>query len=451
MIVMKKALARRTVLRGLGASIALPLLDGMVPAFAAIRNSAAKPTPRLSILYLGNGAVMENWTPALEGPGFELSAILSPLAPVRDRVLVLTGLDNAPAVRRPGEPAGGHGRISGAYLTGVHAKPTEGADFEAGVSIDQIAATHLGRHTQLASLELSLESTEFAGACDAGFSCAYTTTISWRTPTTPLPMENNPRAVFERLFGDMQSTDPAARAARTRTDRSILDSVADKASHLKKRLGTRDGAKLAEYLDAVRDVERRIRMAEAQSDRELPVVDQPPGVPADFDAYAKLMFDLQVVAFQADLTRVITCIMAPELSGRTYPELGVPDPHHALSHHQSKAENLAQLTKINTYHTGLLTYYLEKLRSTPDGDGSLLDDVAVLYGRGMADSNAHTSLGLPLVVAGGGAGQLSGGRHLRYPEGTPLTNLYVSLLNKVGVPVESIGDSTGELQHLSDI
>ena len=451
MIVMKKSLARRTVLRGLGASIALPLLDGMVPAFAAIRNTAAKPTPRLSIVYTGNGAVMADWTPALDGPAFEFSRILAPLAPFRDRVLVVSGLDNAPGLARPGEPAGGHGRIGGAFLTGVHAKPTDGADFEAGVSIDQIAAAHLGQQTQLASLELGLESTEFAGACDAGFSCAYVTTISWRTPTTPLPMENNPRAVFERLFGDSQSTGPAARLARIQTDRSILDSVADKAADLKRKLGPGDGAKLTEYLDAVRDVERRVHMAEAQSDRELPVVERPPGVPASFEEYAKLMYDLQVVAFQADLTRVITFIVAPEISARSYPEIGVAGPHHAISHHQRKAENLAQLTKINTYHSELFSYFLERLRSTPDGDGSLLDQLVILYGRGMADSNAHTPIGLPLVLAGGGAGQLTGGRHLRYPDGTPLTNLYVSLLNKVGVPTERIGDSTGALKHLSDI
>ena len=404
MIVTRKALPRRTVLRGLGAAVALPLLDGMVPAFAAIRNSEARPKPRLSVLYFGNGAVMQDWTPAR----------------------------------------------TGSYLTGVHVKPTEGADFEAGISIDQIAAAHLGRETQLASLELSLEATAFAGACDAGFSCAYITTLSWRTPTTPLPMENNPRAVFERLFGDSQTTDPAARLERIRTDRSILDSVADKAASLKRRLGARDRAKITEYLDAVRDVERRIRMAEAQSDRELPVVEQPSGVPSHFDEYAALMFDLQVVAFQADLTRVITCIMAPEISSRAYPQIGVADPHHAISHHQNKTENLEQLTKINTYHTQLVADFLEKLRQTPDGDGTLLDQVATVCGRGMADSNAHTALGLPLVVAGGAAGQLRGGRHIRYAEGTPLTNLYVSLLGKMGVPVERIGDSSGALTELAD-
>ena len=451
MIVTRKALPRRTVLRGIGAAIALPLLDGMVPAFAAIRNSAARPRPRLSVLYFGNGAVMQDWTPAATGTDFAFSPSLAPLAPLRDRVLVLSGLDNQPGERRPGEPAGGHGRISGSYLTGVHVKPTEGADFEAGVSIDQIAASHLGRETQLASLELSLEATAFAGACDAGFSCAYITTLSWRTPTTPLPMENNPRAVFERLFGDSQSTDPAARLERIRTDRSILDSVAEKAASLKARLGARDRAKMTEYLDSVRDVERRIRMAEAQSDRELPVVEQPSGVPAAFDDYAGLMFDLQVVAFQADLTRIATCIVAPEISSRAYPQIGVADPHHALSHHQNKPENLSQLTKINTYHTQLVAGFLEKLRRTPDGDGTLLDQVAAVYGRGMADSNAHTALGLPLVVAGGAAGQLRGGRHIRYEAGTPFTNLYVSLLGKMGVPVERIGDSTGALTELSDI
>jgi len=450
-MVTKSALPRRTVLRGLGACISLPLLDSMIPAFAAIRETAAKPTPRLSILYIGNGAVMSDWTPTVVGKDFKFSPSLSPLSSFRKNLLVLSGLDNVPGERRPGEPAGGHGRISGSFLTGVHVKPTEGADFEAGMSIDQIAAAQLGQHTQLGSLELSLESTEFAGACDAGFSCAYITTLSWRTPTTPLPMENNPRAVFERLFGDNQSTDPSARLARLETDRSILDSVIDKTAALKKRLGHQDGTKLTEYLDAVRDVERRIQLAEHQVDQPLPIVNQPTGVPANFEEYAKLMFDLQVVAFQADLTRVITCMVAPELSSRAYPELGVAEPHHAISHHQGKPENLSQLTKINTYHTKLVSYFLEKLRATPDGDGTLLDQMITLYGRGMADSNAHTSLGLPLVVAGGGAGQLNGGRHVHYGDGTPLTNLYVSLLGKLGVPVEVIGDSTGALAELSDV
>ncbi len=458
MIITKKSIPRRTVLRGLGATIALPLLDGMVPAFAALRNTVAKPTSRLGVIYvphgaaMNNGAGIDNWTPAAEGAAFELTPILEPLAPFRDRLLVLTGLDHKPGAQLPGEPAGGHGRIGGSFLTGVHAKPTEGADFEAGTSIDQIAATELGQQTQLASLEISLAPTGLAGACDAGFSCAYTSTLCWRTPTTPLPMENSPRAVFERLFGDHDSTDPAARLARIEKDRSILDAVIQKVARLQRGLGSRDRAKLTEYLEAVRDVERRIQKAEAQSARELPVVEAPSGsIPATFEEYAKVMFDLQVLAYQSDLTRVITFMIAPELSGRTYPEIGVPDQHHAVSHHQDNPEKLAKLTKINTYHAKLFGYLLEKLQATPDGDGSLLDHVMILYGSGMSNPNVHDIHKLPILLVGGGAGQIKGGRHLRYPDETPLTNLYLTVLNKVGVPVERVGDSTGQLQHLSDV
>jgi len=447
MIVTRKAMPRRTILRGLGATVALPLLDGMVPAFAAIPGSAAEPVRRLSVVYVGNGAVMKGWTPTAEGADYELTPILEPLAPFRDRMLVVSGLDNKPGLALPGEPAGGHGRIGGSFLTGVHVKPTEGADFQAGTSIDQLAARHLAQHTQLASLELGLESTEFAGACDAGFSCAYTTTISWRGPTTPLPMENNPRAVFERLFGDQDSTDRAARLARIETDRSLLDSIVEKASRLRRSLGSRDAAKLSEYLDAIRDVERRIQKAEEQSARELPVVEQPAGAPDKFDDFARLMFDLQVLAYQTDLTRVITFMIAPELSARTYPEAGVADPHHAISHHQGLPDNLAKLTKIGTYHTTLFAYYLERLQATPDGDGCLLDHMDVLYARGMSDSNAHDPHNLPLVLLGPG---LPGGRHIRY-DGTPMTNLYTTMLARLGVPAERIGDSTGPLAGLAEL
>ncbi len=447
MIITKMALSRRTVLRGIGATVALPLLDGMVPAFAALRDTVANAAPRLSVLYVGNGAVMKSWTPATEGAGYDMTPILEPLAPFRDRLIVVSGIENKPGLALPGEPAGGHGRVSGSFLTGVHVKPTEGADFQAAISIDQIAAQQLGQHTELASLELSLESTEFAGACDAGFSCAYTTTLSWRGPTTPLPMETNPRAVFERLFGDRDSTDSAARLARIEADRSILDSVVRKATRLQQRLGSRDRAKLSEYLEAIRDVERRIQKAEEQSARALPLVEQPAGAPDTFEDYAKLMFDLQVLAYQSDLTRVITFMMAPELSARTYPEAGVADPHHAISHHQGDPEKLAKLVKIGTYHTTLFAYYLAKLQSTPDGDGCLLDRMNIIYARGMSDPNGHDPRNLPLVVLGTG---LKGGRHIRY-DGAPLTNLHMTMLAHVGVPVERIGDSTGELVHLSDL
>jgi hypothetical protein len=451
-IVTKKSIPRRTVLRGLGATVALPLLDGMVPAFAATRAPAAKPVSRFGVVYVPHGAVMANWTPAESGRAFELSPILTPLKPFRDQMLIVTGLDHTPAAQLPGEPGGGHGRIGGAFLTGVHAKPTEGADFEAGTSIDQIAATELGRETQLTSLELGLGSTDFAGACDAGFSCAYTSTLCWRTPTTPLPMESNPRAVFERLFGDGDTTDAAVRRERMRKDRSLLDAVVERIADLQQGLGAKDRSKLAEYLDSVRDVERRIQRAEAQSARELPVVEQPSGsAPAAFEEYVRLMFDLQVLAYQCDLTRVITFMMTPELSARTYPEIAVPEPHHALSHHQNRPENLDKLTKLQTYHAGLLSYYLAKLKATPDGDGSLLDHLTLLYGSGMSDSNVHDIHGLPIVLIGGGAGRLQGGRHLRYAAGTPLTNLYLTVLNKLGVPVERVGDSNGQLEHLSDL
>ncbi len=452
MIITRQALPRRTVLRGLGTAVALPLLDGMVPALTALERTAAKAKPRLGVVYVPHGAVMNNWTPAVEGNGFEFTPILQPLEPFRDRLQVLSGLDHAPAAQMPGDPAGGHGRITGAFLTGVHAKPTEGADFEAGTSVDQIAAAVLGRETQLASLEVGIGLPEFGGACDAGFSCAYISTLSWSTPTTPLPMESNPRALFERLFGDGVTTDPEARRARRRQDRSILDAVTRKVARLRKGLGAADRAKLTDYLTAVRDVERRIQRAEVDSDRELPIVERPSaGVPASFGEYVKLMFDLQVLAYQTDMTRVITFLMTPELTAQTYPEIGVPDPHHALSHHENKPESLAKLTKVGGYHTELFAYYLDRLRATPDGDGSLLDQVMILYGSGMSNSNLHNIQNLPILLAGGGAGRLRGDRHIRFADETPLTNLYLSLLGKLDVPAEQVGDSTGRLAELSDV
>ena len=452
MMVTKKGLPRRTVLRGLGTSLALPLLDGMVPALTATARSVAAFKPRLGVVYVPHGAVMNNWTPSTEGSGFEFTPILQPLEPFRDRLLVLSGLDHAPGAQMPGDPAGGHGRITGAFLTGVHAKPTEGADFEAGRSFDQIAAERLGKKTELGSLELGIGLPEFGGACDAGFSCAYISTLCWSSPTTPLPMESNPRAVFERLFGDGTSTDPAARLERFEKDRSILDAVTEKVARLRKTLGAADRAKLGDYLTAVRDVERRIERAEDSLDREVPLVERPAaGVPSSFGEYVKVMFDLQVLAYQADLTRVISFLMTPELTAQSYPEIGVPDAHHALSHHENKPESLAKLTKVGSFHTELFSYYLEKLRATQDGDGSLLDQVMIIYGSGMSNSNLHNIQKLPILLAGGGGGQLHGGRHVQYADGTPLTNLYMSLLNKLAIPVESIGDSTGQLRELTDI
>jgi hypothetical protein len=443
MIVTKKAIARRTMLRGLGATLALPLLDSMVPALTALAATPAKPVRRLGIIYVAMGAVMENWIPATEGAGFAMTPILAPLEPFRDRLIVPTGLFNKPALQPPDEPGGVHGRTGGTFLTGVRVKPTQGRDFRAGISIDQIAAAHLRDQTPLGSLELTLEPTDLAGVCDPLFSCAYVNTMCWRGPTTPLPMENNPRAVFERLFGDTGSSDPAVRRDRMRMDASILDSVMDKVTGLKSRIGPRDSAKLSEYLDAVRDIERRIQLSEAQAGRELPVLDQPVGIPTRIDDYAKLMFDLQVIAYQTDLTRVITFMMSRELSGRPYPDIGLPETHHGMSHHQDQAEKLAKLTKLQTYFTQLLGYYLGKLQETPSGDGTLLDSMMLLYGSGMSNSNTHDPSNLPILVAGGGMG-FKGGRHIRAKD-VPLTNLYLSLLGQVGVPVEKIGDSTGAL------
>ena len=452
MIVTRKSLNRRTFLKGAGATLTLPLLDAMVPALAATRDTAARKAGRLAVVYVPHGAVMPNWTPAATGAGFELSPILEPLAPFRDQLLVLTGLANKPALALPGDPAGEHGRTGGAFLTGVHAKPTEGADVQAAVSMDQIAATHFEQQTQLSSLQLGLEATDLAGACDVGFSCSYTNTLSWRTPTTPLPIENNPRAVFERLFGDQDSTDPSARRERISKERSILDSVSQKVTDLERRLGAGDRNKLTEFLESIRDVERRIEIAEKQTDRELPTVERPAGgIPDTFVDHAKLMMDLQVLAYQTDLTRVITFMMSKELSNRTYPEIGVPDPHHPLSHHGDDPAKLEKLTRLNQFHLETFTYYLERLRATPDGDGTLLDNITILYGSGMGNSNLHDPHDLPILLLGGGAGTLRSGRHVRYADDTPLTNLYLSLLDKLGVPIENFGDSTGKLEQLSEI
>ena len=450
MITGKKSLPRRTFLRGVGAAIALPLLDSMVPAFAATRDTAEKPISRLGVVYVPHGAVMDKWTPTATGKNFELSPILEPLAPFRDQLLVVSGLDNRPALHREGEPVAGHGPITGAFLTGAHAKPTEGANVESGVSMDQIAATHFAKYTQLASLELGLEENDIAGACDVGYSCAYINSISWRTPTTPLPVQNNPRAVFERLFGDSDTTETAARRARLLKEASILDAVTAKVARLQAKLGASDRNKLDEYLESVRDIERRIQKAEEQIDRDLPLMERPSGaIPATFEAHCKVMMDLQVLAYQTDMTRVITFMISKELSNHTYPEIGVPEPHHPLSHHQERPESLEKLVKLQTFHMQMFAYYLEKLRSTPDGDGSLLDHILIMYGSGMGNSNLHDPRNLPMLVAGGGSGRIDTGNHIRCPEGTPLSNLFLTLLNKVGVPAENIGDSTGQIQQIS--
>ena len=444
MNIFKKTLSRRTVLRGLGASLALPLLDSMIPALSSASAQAAQPTKRLGVVYVPNGMAMKSWTPATEGNDFEITRILQPLATYRDRMLVLTGLNG------PRSNAGVHASASTRFLTGAIPARVE-SDLQAAVSIDQLVARQLGRETQLGSLELALDKNDVFGSCDIGFSCQYTSTIAWRDANTPLPMETNPRLVFERLFGDIGTTDPAVRLQRLRKDQSLLDAVSDRVSELNRSVGAGDRARLDQYLDAVRDVERRIQMAEAQSNRELPEVEQPSGIPDSYEEHAKLMFDMQVLAYQTDLTRVITFMLGRELSGRTYAEIGVPDSHHPTSHHRDDPVLYEKVTKINEFHTSLFAYYLDKLDATPDADGSLLDNMLLLYGAGMSDSNRHSNAGLPLVLLGGGAGTLKGGRHIRYTEGTPINNLHLTMLDKMGVPVDNLGYSTDQFDLLSGV
>ena len=436
MIITKKSIPRRMMLRGIGASLALPLLDGMVPAAVPLRKTAAKPVQRLGVVYVPNGMMMDHWTPAAEGTDFDFPMILEPLEPFRSSVQMLSGM-------RGMDAEGSHARASTRFLTGMASQRDDGSSISAGISMDQIAGRVLGRQTQLATLELGLDGRDFAGSCDEGFSCAYTNTISWANETTPLPMEINPRVVFERLFGDSGSTDPGVRKARLAKDASLLDSVTERATDLSRELGSSDRVKLGQYLEAVRDIERRIQMAEKQSDRELPVVDQPAGIPTTFGEHAKLMFDLLALAYETDLTRVATFMMGREITGRTYPEIGVRDAHHPISHHQKDPIKLEKLRKINRFHVELFSDFIELLASTPDGDGTILDHAMIVYGAGMSDSNTHGSYDLPILLAGGGAGR--GGRHIRYPEDTPLANLHLRLLDKMGIPIEALGDATGPL------
>ena len=450
MIVTKKAIPRRTVLRGLGASLALPLLDGMVSAFAAVRHTAARPAVRFGVVYAPTGMIMKHWRPATTGANFEITRIMEPLRPFKDRMVVLGGLCNPIADPRPGEGTGDHSRAAAAFLTSAHAKKTDGADMELGTSVDQIVADELGRHTQLRSLELTLGSNVQVGGCDPGYACPYSRTIAWRTPKTPLQMETDPRVVFERLFGDMTSTDPAVRRARIDRQRSVLDSVTDEVARFQKGLGSDDRAKLHEYLTSVRDIELRIQNAEEQIDRELPLVERPSGgIPARYDEHARLLFGLQALALQSDLTRVFTFMLNHEGSDRPYPEIGISDAHHPLTHN-SDPEPVEKVTKINVLMTTLFAEFVERLRSTPDGDGSLLDHSIVLYGSGLSNANVHSHEDLPVALLGGGAGQLKGGRHIRYPN-VPIANLHVTLMTKLGLPMERFADSTGELQGVWDV
>ncbi len=446
MIITKKTIPRRTILRGMGTVLALPLLDAMAPALAAMPGTAAKRATRLSFVYAPNGMIMSEWTPKVTGAAFDLPPTLQPLAAFRDRMLVLSGLNHNAADPLPGEgESAPHERAGATFLTGVHPK-REG---HVGISVDQIAARELGKHTQLASLEMGLHNTDVSGQCEKDWSCAYLNTLSWSTATTPLPSEGQPRAIFERLFGDSNSTDPAVRLARIQEDRSLLDSVTQATARLMRRLGPGDRAHLSQYLDAIRDIERRIQIAEQQTSNGLPTLERPAGIPATFEEYARLMFDLQVLAFQTDMTRVSTFMMGREQSNRAFPEIGIPDSHHPLSHHRHDPDKIAKVIQINIYHSKLFAYYLEKMRSTPDGDGSLLDHSLIVYASALSDGNEHLVQNLPVLLFGDGGGRIKQGRHLRFPEDTPMSNLYLTLLDHFGIGLENFGDSTGKLEPLS--
>ncbi|HEY3741580.1 MAG TPA: DUF1552 domain-containing protein [Bryobacteraceae bacterium] len=460
MILTRKALDRRRFLRGLGTALALPMLDAMVPAGAfgapARAGAAAAAPTRLAFVYVPNGIIMKNWIPATDGADFEFTRLLKPLEAYRENLTVLTGLAHKNGLPL-GDGPGDHARAAATFLTGVHPKKTEGSDIHLAVSADQAAAQAVGHLTKFPSIELGLEGGGLVGNCDSGYSCAYSNSISWRSPTSPLPPEVNPRAVFERLFGDGEFYDRATRLKMAREDRSILDFVQDDAKALGGSLGKNDQTKLDEYLYSVREIERRIQTAEKQAAdgddafNKLPAINKPQGIPVTFEEHAKLMFDLQVVAFQTDSTRIISCMMGREGSNRTYRSIGVPEAHHGLSHHMGNTEKIEKLTKINELHTELFAYFLNKMKSTQDGDGTLLDHSMIVYGSGLSDGNAHTHVDLPVLLAGGGSRTLRGGRHIRFEKATPMTNLYLSLLDRMGVKPETLGDSTGRVEHLSEL
>jgi hypothetical protein len=450
MIITHKHLPRRTFVKGMGVAIGLPMLDAMTPAFARAMRPASAPV-RLAFVYAPNGIVMKEWRPKVVGKGFEFTRILKPLESLREDLFVLSGLDeqNGNAL---GDGPGDHARAGAAFLTGVHCKKTEGADIRNGVSADQIAAQELGSKTRFPSIELGCEDSRTVGNCDSGYSCAYTNSISWRGEATPMPPELNPRLVFERLFGTADfSLDAEIRARRSQYRRSILDFVRDDTRQLAGKLGSPDRRKLEEYLSAVREIERRIQTAEKDNRAVRPAIEKPAGVPITLPDYAKLMYDLQVVAFQADLTRVTSLMLGREGSMRVYPEIGVPDPHHPLTHHRDNPDWIEKVTQINCLHAELFAYFLKKLKSTPDGDGSLLDHSMIVYGSGLSDGNRHSHEDLPVLLAGRGDGSLKPGRHIVYPSGTPITNLYLTLLDRVGVHPEKIGDSTGKIGQLTDL
>jgi len=447
MIVTRKHLPRRSFLKGMGAVIALPMFDAMTPAFA----SAAQARPlRLGFTYVPNGITMADWTPKAAGAAFDFSRVMKPLEPFRKDMLVLSGLGhrNGQAL---GDGPGDHARAAASYLTGVHPRKTAGADIQNGISVDQIAAQAVGSQSRFASLELGCDDSRTIGNCDSGYSCAYTNSLAWRGAATPMPPETNPRLVFERLFGDIDtSIPPEVRARRLMNRRSILDLVNERTSKLAAGLGPNDRRKLEEYLTSIRDIEQRIEKAEKDMTGLTPSIDKPTGVPVLYADYVNLMFDLQLIAFQTESTRIVTMMMGREGSMRTYPEIDVPDPHHPLTHHRGNPEWIERVTKVNTLHMELFAGFIAKLKATPDGDGSLLDHSIIVYGSGLSDGNRHTHEDLPVALLGGG-GDFRLGSHIVYPKGTPMTNLYLTLLDRMGVQQETIGDSTGKIDHLTDL
>jgi hypothetical protein len=440
MIITKKALPRRTFLQGMGATVALPLLDAMVPSMTALAKTPADPVRRLGFVYMPMGCDLTRWTPGGTTLA-ELSPTLQSLRPFVDDVTVISNLELKNAY------PGTHATSNAAFLSAAKAKWTESTDYHLGTTVDQIAAKQIGTQTLLPSLELSMDLLQMVGQCDNGYACVYQNNLSWSSPTTPLPSEAHPRVVFERLFGEGGSA--ADRRAALKKRASLLDWVREDITRLQNQLGPEDRTRVGQYLDTVREVERRIQKAEADAAHQsLPDLDRPVGVPAAYADHAKLMFDLQVLAMQADVTRVLTFQLARETSNRTYPEIGVPDPHHPLTHHGNDPDKIARMAKINAFHVSLFSYYLEKLKATPEGNGTLLDHALVLYGSGMGNPNIHDHVDLPIIVAGGGAGRLKGGRHLRYAEPTPLANLHLTLLERVGVRMDAFDDSKGKVDEL---
>lgn len=448
----RKNLSRRTLLRGIGTAIALPMLDAMVPAFAAPAARQGKAPLRMAFTYVPNGIIMENWTPAAEGKAFELSRVLQPMAAYRDRVLVLSGLAHKNG-RALGDGPGDHARAAATFLTGVHPLKTAGANIKNGISADQVAAQVLGHQTRFASLELGIEHGRLVGNCDSGYSCAYSNSISWRSESTPMPPEVNPKLVFERLFGNSEPGETAqSRALRQKYRRSILDFVREDAASLQATVGPTDKRKLDEYMTGIREIEKRIELAAKQSAAlPDPNMERPAGIPVDFEEHVRLMFDLQTVAFQTDSTRVTTFMIGREGSNNTFRQIGVSDPHHGISHHRNDAEKIEKLTRINEYHMKLFAEWIGKLATTPDGDGSLLDHSMIVYGSGLSDGNKHWHHDLPTLMVGGANGHFRMGRHLKYESETPMTNLFLTMLDRMGVAPNLIGDATGKLEQLTDM